>query len=150
MRVNVKVEGIEDVNRALKEMGERQRLEFKQEVYASALDIQGQAKDNLKEMGIWDLGNLANSLMAETTGDGLTAEIGPTAPYGPYVEFGTRPHFPPPEALEGWAKRHGFDSAWPICKIIAARGLSAKPYLYPAWLSLVNEFYERIKRILMK
>lgn len=30
----------------------------------------------------------------------------PADRYGLYVELGTRPHFPPPGALDGWVKRH--------------------------------------------
>jgi len=32
--------------------------------------------------------------------------VGYTAPWGPYVEYGTRAHFPPPKALLPWCRRH--------------------------------------------
>jgi len=125
-------------------------MRIEKETYASGLDVQKEAKDRLKEMGSWDLGNLANSILVDRVDGGAASEIGPTASYGPHVEFGTRPHFPPPDALEGWAKRHGFDSAWPICMVIAERGLPARPYLFPAYLAVVDKYFDRLKGIIAK
>jgi len=150
VKAKVSVEGIEEVKRALKEMGEEKRKQVEQEVYASALDVQTEAKGNLKDMQTWDLGNLANSILVDKLEGGLAADIGPTAPYGVYVEHGTKPHFPPPDALEGWAKRHGFKSTWPICLAIAKRGTPARPYLVPAWEKVVDKFWKRIKEIVLK
>jgi hypothetical protein len=147
MKTYVTVENVEDIKRALKEMGEESKKEIAKEVYATALDVKNQAKLNLKALRAWDEGNLANSILAEKIEDGLAAEIGPEAPYGPYVEYGTKPHFPPLDALKGWAKRHGFKSAWPICKKIAEKGLAARPFLSPAWFSMEKEFYKRIEKI---
>jgi len=150
MKVTMKLEGDKELRRYLKNMCDEKIGQFKKETYASALDVQKKAKKNLKEMGSWDLGNLANTILVDKVEGGLAAEIGPTAPYGPHVEYGTRPHFPPPDALEGWAKRHGFDSAWPICLVIAKRGLPAKPYLLPAYLAIVDKYFNRLKGICEK
>lgn len=46
--------------------------------------------------------------------------------YAPYVEYGTKPHFPPVGALEGWAKRHN-TSAFIVARAIARHG--TKPHL---------------------
>lgn len=150
MKVTVDVIGEKELDRALKKMGEEKSIQVRREVYASGVDVQTEAKERLKEMGSWDLGNLANTIIVDLVEGGRFAEIGPEAPYGPYVEFGTRKHFPPLDALEGWAKRHGFDSAWPICKAIAERGLPARPFLLPAFLMVKDKFWKRIKRILEK
>lgn len=148
MRVTVDLKGEKEVLRALQQLGVEKKRLVKGEVYASGADVQREAKQNLKDQRSWDLGNLANSILNDLTADGMTAEVGPTAPYGPYVEHGTKPHFPPPDALEGWAKRHGFKSAWPICKVIAKRGLPARPYLFPAWLMIKDKFWKKIKELL--
>jgi len=150
MKVTVDVIGEKELDRALKKMGEEKRREIKREVYASGVDVQTEAKEKLKETGAWDLGNLANTIIVDPVKDGMIAEVGPTAPYGHYVELGTKKHFPPLDALEGWAKRHGFDSAWPICKAIAERGLPARPFLFPAFLMVKDKFWKRIKDILAK
>lgn len=148
MKIKVDVIGEKEIAQALRKMSAEKTRRVKGEVYASGIDVQREAKERLRDQGAWDLGNLANSILVERTDGGMVAEVGPTAPYGPYREFGTRPHFPPPDALEGWAKRHGFKSAWPICKAIAKRGLPATPFLFPAWLAVKDKFWKRIKEIL--
>lgn len=150
MKIKVDVIGDKEIAKALQKMSEEKARLVKGEVYASGVDVQREAKERLREQGAWDQGNLASSILVERVESGKFAEVGPVAPYGPHVEFGTRPHFPPPDALEGWARRHGFDSAWPICKAIAKRGLKAKPFLFPAWLAVRDGFIKRIKEILAR
>lgn len=153
MKVSVDLIGDKEIIRALRKLSDEKKRKVKGEVYATGHDVRTEAMSRLKGkggLGAWDLGNLANSILVELVEAGMVAEVGPTAPYGPYVEHGTRPHFPPPDALEGWAKRHGFDSAWPICKLIAKRGLKAKPFLFPAWLALKEKYWKRIKEILAR
>jgi HK97 gp10 family phage protein len=150
MKISVKLEGSEELRKAFeKELGKK--LLMQQEVYRSAHELQTQAKDNVRGLRALDTGNLRNSIIVEMTADKSSAEIGPTAPYGIYVEFGTRhtSKMPPPEALEDWARKHGFESAWPICKAILKRGgLPARPFLSPAYFSIEPEFIERLKKIL--
>ena len=58
------------------------------------------------------LGELARSVKREVFSDADTGRaIGrvflgsPADQYGLFVEVGTRPHFPPPAAIEGWVRR---------------------------------------------
>ena len=148
MKMSVKVKGDKEIQRALQRLSTEKKRVVKGEVYASGIDVQREAKEKLRDTKTWDLGNLANSIIVDLVEAGMVAEVGPTAPYGVYVEHGTKPHFPPPDALEGWARRHGFKSAWPICKVIAKRGLPAKPYLFPAWLMIKDKFWKKIKELL--
>lgn len=153
MKVTVNVKGEKEIALALQRLSEEKKRKVKGEVYASGHDVRTEAMDRLEGKGglrAWDLGNLANSIIVDLIEAGMVAEVGPTAPYGHYVEHGTRPHFPPLDALEGWAKRHGFDSAWPICRAIAKRGLKAKPFLFPAWLAVKDKFWKRIREILAR
>jgi len=147
MNVTMDLVGGKELQRDIKKMCKEKIERVKKETYVSGIEVHKKAKDNLKSAKSWDVGNLANSLLVDRSSDGKTVEVGPTAPYGPYVEFGTKPHFPPPDALEDWAKRHGFESAWPICIVIAERGIPAKPYLFPAYLAVVDRFFGRLKRI---
>ena len=89
MNVTVRVEGGKEISRALKKTKGDIRKECEREIYATGLDIQGQARDNLKALRAWKTGNLAGSIEVDPIKDGLTVEIGPTAPYGPYIEYGT-------------------------------------------------------------
>lgn len=150
MKTKVDIVGDKEVIRALQRLSDEKKNRVKGEVYASGIDVQREARQKLRDQRTWDLGNLANSIIIDPVEGGMVSEVGPTAPYGPYVEYGTRPHFPPPDALEGWARRHGFSSAWPICKVIAKRGLPARPYLIPAWEAVKEKFLKRIKEILAR
>ena len=148
MRVTMTSVGNKELSKALKRISAEKMRKIKAETYASGLDVQRKAKQNLKGSKTWDTGNLANTILVDRTDGGSTSEIGPTAPYGPYVEHGTKPHFPPPDALEGWARRHGFESAWPICIAISKRGLPARPFLFPAYLDVEGKYFSRLREIL--
>jgi HK97 gp10 family phage protein len=152
MKIKVTLKGMDDLLKELDRQKSKTAL-VRQEVLASALQIKNQAQDNARALKAIDSGNLRNSIIAETTPNGLSAEIGPQAPYGHYVEFGTRhtTKMPPLEALEDWARKHGFKSAWPICRAILKRGgLRARPYLNPAFFSIEGGFFDRLKKILEK
>ena len=91
----------------------------------SALTVEANAK---MEAPV-DTGRLRSSVV--TNLGRLSANVGPTAYYAPYVEYGTRPHFPPPTALNPWARRHGWGS-WALAFHIAKYGTKAHPFMRPA------------------
>lgn len=147
MAARVEIKGINELEKSLDRiLSKKNRI--RQEVLFTALDIQNKAKKKLREQKAIDEGNLRDSIIVDHIRGGMAAEIGSIAPYAPYVEFGTKPHFPPPDALEDWARHHGFNSAWPICKAIAKRGLKERPYLNPAYEEEKEGFIRRIKKIL--
>jgi hypothetical protein len=51
-----------------------------------------------------------------------------TATYGGFVDQGTRPHWPPPQALAGWAARHGIP-AFLVGRKIAEEGTEATHWI---------------------
>ncbi len=148
MRFSVELKGNKELQAAIRKMSKDIQDESKRETRASGLDLQKEAKDNLNDMRAWDTGNLANSILVDMIDNNETADIFPEAPYGLYVEVGTRPHFPPLDALEDWAKRHGFDSAWPIAKKISKEGTDAQPFLIPAWEKIAKLYFKRLEKII--
>lgn len=50
------------------------------------------------------------------------------APYPIFVHEGTKPHFPPIEAIRGWAERHGIPPG-ALAQSIAKKGTKANPWL---------------------
>ena len=92
-----------------------------------------------------DTGRLRASITPDAykTRDGYEGVVGSNVLYAPYVEFGTRPHWPPPGALVPWAPRHGM-SEGTARYIIGTRGTKAHPYLIPA----VENNVQGIARIL--
>lgn len=71
-----------------------------------------QAQINILNVGAVDTNTLIESIdyqISQTSG-GLRSEIAPggkAQDYAAAVEFGTKPHWPPISALQGWADRHG-------------------------------------------
>ena len=52
------------------------------------------------------------------------------SPYGEAVENGTRPHFPPVDALTNWANRKGINP-YALAFSISKKGTKAHPYFKP-------------------
>jgi hypothetical protein len=156
VKFKVELQGAKEISDLLKRVPKEKEAEVKAEVGDIALKIQARAKAYLRTAPAMDTGNLANTILAEFSPKGIEAEIGPTAKYGIYIEFGAGPavghkkFFPPPDALESWARHHGFDSAWPVCKAIYERGLKPRPYLTPAYDDFSGELVIRIERVLGK
>lgn len=75
--------------------------------------------------------------------------------YGKYVEFGTKPHFPPPKALELWCQRVlGADdperAAYLVARAISQRGTKAQPHLRPAFAEHAGKLPDRIKVLIQR
>ncbi len=101
-----------------------------------------------KEKVTVDTGRLRSSITTKVETD--RAIVGSNLKYAPYIEFGTRPHFPPLSAMQPWARRHGFPAgirgAFLVARKIARFGTPARPYLLPA----LNQSAGAIRRFLEK
>jgi len=69
--------------------------------------------------------------------NGVIGIVGSNKSYAPHVEFGTRPHWPPPGALALWAKRHNVDE-FAMMRGIARHGTRPRHYLRNAFESEKN------------
>jgi len=156
VKFKVELQGAKEITDLLKRVPKEKEAEVKAEMGDVALKIQRRAKVYLRTQAAMDTGHLSTTILAEFSPKGIEAEIGPTAKYGIYIEFGAGPaighkkFFPPPDALESWARHHGFDSAWPICKVIFERGLRPKPYLTPAYDDFSGELLIRLEKVMGK
>ncbi len=86
-------------------------------------------------------GTLAQSIQPgpiSVTGDNVEATIEVNADYASYVEWGTRPHFPPVDALKDWAAKFLGDPklAFIVARAIAKRG--TRPYNFMGQSILAN------------
>lgn len=134
--IRVRVVGMERLNRALRDpMVIRGPLAMF--LQRAALVVEG----HMKQKAPVDTGRLRASITHRV--DQLQAVIGPTVTYAAWVEFGTRPHWPPPGALQPWAGRHGFPAGprgdWLVRWIISRRGTKPHPYVRPAARTSVPE-----------
>jgi hypothetical protein len=82
-----------------------------------------------------DTGRLRASIMPEvrTMSDTVEGVVGSNVVYAPYMELGTRPHYPPVAALSTWAHRHSIN-AYAVVRAIGKRGLAPRHFLQRAFV----------------
>lgn len=122
--ITVRIEGLDELQRKL--VGSRADVPVGRFLDRGALLIQRGAREKAPV----DQGRLRNSIGVESPTT-RSRRIGPNVEYGEWVELGTRPHWPPPGALAGWARRHGMTD-YQARRSIAMKGTKARPYLQPA------------------
>ena len=98
-----------------------------------------------KKLSPVDTGRLRSSITPEirARGNDVLGVAGSNVLYAPYVETGTRPHFPPPAALRVWARRHGV-SAYAVAVGISRRGTKGVLYMQRAF----DQNQGQIKRLI--
>jgi HK97 gp10 family phage protein len=94
-----------------------------------------------------DTGRLRASItpQVDVSAETVRGIVGSNVTYAPYVELGTRPHWPPIGALEVWARRHG-TSAFLVARAISRRGTPAVRYLQRAFESNKDKIEARFQR----
>lgn len=136
---SVKVDGEQDVIIALRALDTNARKNVARAVQVSTLNIHRRARRRLTEEKAVDTGRALSSISWIRVG--LDGVVSVDAEYGKYIEFGTAPHFPPPSALAGWARRHGMAGLeFVIARGIAERGTPARPFLYPSYMEEIPIF----------
>jgi HK97 gp10 family phage protein len=123
------------------------KSELNRALTRSALIIQRMARQEAPV----DMSRLRNSIAIQPLG-GFGIAVTPKANYSVAVHEGSRPHWVPIKSLEGWARRHGFESAWPLAYAISRRGTKANPYMDRAAAKgtddVQREFDNAVDRIL--
>jgi len=99
--------------------------------------------------GINDQGDLKGSINTKVDQDGSTVqmEVGPDAEHAPYVQFGTRPHWPPIAPLKAWARRKVGDAGFGyyVQKKIAREGTDPQDFLTGPGRKLAKETPGRLE-----
>jgi HK97 gp10 family phage protein len=124
--IKIHLEGVEEL---LRKVSDPQvvGLPLRNMIQKSAALVSRKAKEKAPV----DTGRLRQSIHWRTTRD-IEAIIEPSVDYAAFVEFGTKPHWPPSGALDGWARRHGISPAFLVARAIARRGTKPQPYMEPA------------------
>ena len=130
VQARTRIEGMERVRRFLSDpkvvKGPLRRF-----LETSAQQVEKRAKEKV----VSDRGRLRGSITRNI--EPMRAVVGSNLVYAPFVEFGTRPHWPPLKALQPWARRHGFPpgnrGAFLVARKIAQKGTDPQPYLLPAF-----------------
>jgi len=142
--IKVEVKGLKEVQKKMEQIvKDIQGGPFTQAMKKATLLVARAAKQNAPV----DTGRLRASITPEIRR--MTREVhgvvGSNVKYAPFMELGTRPHWPPVSALEVWAARHG-TSAYLVARAISRRGIQARRYLQRA----VEENASKIKDILTR
>lgn len=172
MSFSVNLQGIKEVENALKNLDVSVKKDLSNEINASALKIQSDAK----RLAPVNFGQLRNGIKLEKDTD-LTFSVNSYASYSPYVEFGTGGKVSVPadfqayaqtfkggkggkfkdmvEALTLWVKRKGIGNgkndkglAYVIALNILRKGLRPQPFLIPAYEQEKPKLIKRIKDLL--
>lgn len=122
--ITIRVEGLDELRAKLD--GSRVDGPVARFLDRGAIIIQGKARTKAPV----DTGRLRNSIGVESP-TSRSRRVGPSVFYGEWVETGTRPHWPPVGALDGWARRHGMTD-YQARRSIAMSGTKPQPYMQPA------------------
>ncbi len=142
MKADIEIEGLDEARRRMEQIAKGlSGPPMVQAMRDATLLVQRAAMQNAPV----DTGRLRASITPEVVTQGKTVMgiVGSVVAYAPFVELGTRPHWPPLAALEVWARRHGRSAAYGQ-KLIASRGTPAVRYLQRA----VEDNRARIEEII--
>jgi hypothetical protein len=140
MEMEFEVRGLEE---ALRLYDPRRVMEaLGKALLAGALALEGP----IKEATPVDTGRLRASIRSGLL-DQERSRVYTDVEYAPYVEMGTRPHWPPVSALEGWARRHGIEP-FLVARAIAERGTKGAQMFQRAAQEHGQEALELIARAL--
>lgn len=167
MKISYEVIGIKEFRAKIDMVLNTCDNEVEKIVLKNTIELQSNAKSKAKK----DTGFLAGSISVKTINKGMTGVVSVGAIYGAYIEFGTRGQvnvpsgyeemaavfkgsrggMPPPEALKGWAARHGLaGKEFLIARAIARRGTKPQPFLIPAYEKQQTYFMIDIVKLLKK
>ena len=136
MAIGVNLTGIESLQNALKKLDDRLVKEVSNEINASALKIQSDAK----RLAPVNMGYLRNSIVLEGQIGSLTYNVEARMPYAPYVEFGTGGKVSIPTGYEEYAALFKGTR-----KVI---GMRAQPYLIPSYEMEKPKLIKRLNEML--
>jgi HK97 gp10 family phage protein len=120
------------------------------EIVAGAQAVQGKfINDARGYVPVGVTGALQQSIQAGTitvTDDNVEAVVEANADYASFLEFGTRPHFPPMDALRDWCAKFLGDErlAFVVARAISRRGTLARPFMGPALMENMPVFHQAI------
>lgn len=132
----VKLDGLKDIQDALKGIDVKLREKVGDEINASALTIQSSAK----RLAPVDLGFLRNNIALIPIGD-LTFAVEAKAKYSPYIEFGTGSEVSVPAGYEDLAMKFKGKGRRTI-------NIRPQPFLIPSYEVEKPKLLQRIKKLL--
>ena len=167
MAFAVSLGGMKELEGKLNKLTTALKVDVSDEINASALKIENQAK----RLAPVNFGQLRNSIALTKDGE-LTYSVAANASYSAYVEFGTGTKVQIPagfeslaakyrgkgggtfdqllENIKDWCRRKGIDEklAYPIAVSIVRTGIKPQPYFIPAYLQNIPIYEKRLLKTL--
>ena len=136
MAIGVNLTGIDSLQGAIKKLDEKLTKEVSNEINASSLKIQSDAK----KLAPVDMGYLRNSIVLNGEIGSLTYNVEARMPYAAYVEFGTGGKVSIPTGYEEYAALFKGTR-----KVV---GMRAQPYLIPSFEMEKPKLIKRLNEML--
>ena len=136
MGISVSITGVEGIKKALANYDKFLTKDLSNEINASALKIQSDAK----RLAPVDMGYLRNSIVLDGERGGLTYDVAAKMPYAAYVEFGTGGKVSIPIGYEEYAAQ--FKGTRKVA------GMRSQPYLIPSFEMEIPKLFLRLKTLL--
>jgi HK97 gp10 family phage protein len=136
MAIGVNLTGIDSLKNAIQKLDEKVAKEVSNEINASSLKIQSDAKKLVPV----DMGYLRNSIVLDGELGGLTYSVEARMRYAAYVEFGTGGKVSIPSGYEEYA------ALFKGTRKVA--GMRSQPYLIPSFEMEKPKLIKRINEML--
>ncbi len=120
-----------------------------------ALELERLVSEKIDAMGISDTGDLRKSIKQEVfiQAQKWVIRVGSNMEYAVYVHEGTRPHWPPKSAIDGWVRRklglRGVEletTSYLIRRKISKEGTKEKPFMQLVFDQEKHKAAEKIAR----
>ena len=125
MNLSIKLVGLQELQQKFSQSPNVVSEELNKAMQDSVITLQGEVRG----LTPVDTGRLRQSVATDvrSVGGTVIGTVGSVVTYAPFVEFGTRPHFPPIAAVSTWASRHGFGpgGGFLVARAISIRGTKA-------------------------
>lgn len=135
MSFSIKVEGAKELIESMQRLRGAVQSEGRRFLKAWSDYTVKQAQINILNVGAVDTNEMIQGIHYDISSDGMQSTIKPSEKadkYAAAVEYGTKPHWPPISALEGWAQRHGIP-AFLVARKISIEGTEPREFWAKTW-----------------